>query len=123
MKSIMTHQAPAAIGPYSQAALMNDCLFISGQLGIDLSTNELAEGFEAQAGLIFQHLKSILQAANMGLSQVVKVTVFLKDMNDFAKLNELYSRAFTAPYPAREAVQVARLPKDALIEISVIAMR
>lgn len=123
MKSIMTHSAPAAIGPYSQAALMNDTLFVSGQLGIDTNTGELAEGFEAQANLVFQHLKSILAAAGMGMSHVVKVTVFLQDMNDFARLNEIYARNFSSPYPAREAIQVARLPKGGLVEISVIAMK
>lgn len=123
MKSIMTHSAPAAIGPYSQATLMNDTLFISGQLGIDPNTGELAENFEAQANLVFQHIKSILAAAGMGMSHVMKVTVFLKDMDDFANLNDIYARNFSSPYPAREAIQVARLPKDGLIEISVIAMR
>ncbi len=123
MKSVMTSKAPAAIGPYSQAALMNDTLFVSGQLGIDPSSGQLAEGFEAQANLVFQHLKNILEAAGMGMSHVVKVSVFLKDMDDFASLNDLYSRYFSAPYPAREAIQVARLPKDGLIEISLIAMR
>ncbi|MCB5249009.1 MAG: RidA family protein [Candidatus Cloacimonadales bacterium] len=123
MKSIMTHSAPAAIGPYSQAALKNNTLFVSGQLGIDPNTGNMAEGFEAQANLVFQHLKSILEAAGMGMSHVMKVTVFLKDMNDFALLNEIYARNFSAPYPAREAIQVARLPKDGLVEISIIAMR
>jgi 2-iminobutanoate/2-iminopropanoate deaminase len=123
MKSIMTHNAPVAIGPYSQAALRNETLFVSGQLGIDPSTGNMAEGFEAQANLVFQHIKAILDAAGMGMSHVMKVTVFLKDMNDFAQLNEIYARNFSAPYPAREAIQVARLPKDGLVEISVIAMR
>ena len=123
MKSIMTHNAPVAIGPYSQAALRNETLFVSGQLGIDPSTGNMAEGFEAQANLVFQHIKAILEAAGMGMSHVMKVTVFLKDMNDFAQLNEIYARNFSAPYPAREAIQVARLPKDGLVEISVIAMR
>ncbi|MFA7543580.1 MAG: RidA family protein [Candidatus Cloacimonadaceae bacterium] len=119
----MTPRAPAAIGPYSQAALMNNALFVSGQLGIDPATGNLAEGFEAQANLVFQHLKAILEAAGMGMSHVVKVSVFLKDMDNFADLNEIYTRYFSAPYPAREALQVARLPKDGLIEISLIAMR
>ncbi|MCK9332277.1 MAG: RidA family protein, partial [Candidatus Cloacimonetes bacterium] len=118
-----THSAPAAIGPYSQATLRNDTLFVSGQLGIDPNTGKMAEGFEAQANLVFQHIKAILDAAGMGMSQVIKVTVFLTDMEDFAKLNEIYSRNFSAPFPAREAIQVARLPKDGLVEISVIAMR
>ncbi|MCB5252971.1 MAG: RidA family protein [Candidatus Cloacimonadaceae bacterium] len=123
MKSITTQSAPAAIGPYSQAALMNDTLFISGQLGIDPKTGNMAEGFEAQARLVFQYIKAILKAADMDMSNVVKASVFLKDMNDFGQLNEIYARQFSAPYPAREAIQVARLPKDGLVEISVIAMR
>ncbi|HOA29039.1 MAG TPA: RidA family protein [Candidatus Cloacimonadota bacterium] len=123
MQSVMTHLAPAAIGPYSQGIMMNNTLFISGQLGIDPNTGNMPEGFDAQANLVFSNIKAILQAANMGTSHVVKVTVFLKDMNDFAQLNDIYTRTFSAPYPAREAVQVARLPKDGLIEISVIAMR
>lgn len=123
MQSVMTHLAPAAIGPYSQAILKNNTLFISGQMGIDPNSGVMPEGFEAQANMVFSNIKAILQAANMGTSHVVKVTVFLKDMNDFAQLNEIYSRNLSTPYPAREAIQVARLPKDALIEISVIAMR
>lgn len=123
MKSIMTHTAPAAIGPYSQAALKNDTLFVSGQLGIDPNTGKMAESFEAQANLVFQHIKAILDAAGMGMSHVMKVSVFLKDMDDFAQLNEIYARNFSSPFPAREAIQVARLPKDGLVEISVIAMR
>ena len=123
MKSIMTHTAPAAIGPYSQAALKNDTLFVSGQLGIDPNTGKMAEGFEAQANLVFQHIKAILDAAGTWMSHVMKVSVFLKDMDDFAQLNEIYARNFSSPFPAREAIQVARLPKDGLVEISVIAMR
>ena len=123
MQSIMTHRAPAAIGPYSQATMKNNTLFISGQLGIDPNSSQMVEGFEAQANLVFQNIKAILEAAGMGLSHVMKVSVFLKNMDDFAALNEIYARYFSAPYPAREAIQVARLPKDGLIEISVIAMR
>lgn len=123
MKSIQTHNAPAAIGPYSQAVLMNDTLFISGQLGIDPSTGDMAEGFEAQTNLVFQYIRAILEAAGMGMSHVVKASVFLKDLDNFGQLNEIYARNFNAPFPAREAIQVARLPKDGLVEISVIAMR
>lgn len=123
MQSVMTHRAPAAIGPYSQAVMKNNTLFISGQLGIDPNTSTMPEGFEEQANLVFSNIKAILDAAGMGMTHIVKVTVFLKDMNHFAQLNEIYARNFSAPYPAREAVQVARLPKDGLVEISVIAMR
>ncbi len=122
MQSIMTHRAPSAIGPYSQAIQKNGILFISGQLGIDPQTGNLAQGFEAQANLVFANIKAILDAAGMGFAHIVKCSVFLQDMNDFAALNEIYGRYFSAPYPAREAIQVARLPKDGLIEISVIAM-
>lgn len=123
MQSVMTHRAPAAIGPYSQAVMKNNTLFISGQLGIDPNTSNMPEGFEEQANLVFSNIKAILDAAGMGMTHIVKVTVYLKDMNNFALLNEIYARNFSAPYPAREAVQVARLPKDGLVEISVIAMR
>jgi len=123
MQSVMTHRAPAALGPYSQAVLKNNALFVSGQLGIDPNSGNMPAGFEEQANLVFANLKAILEAAGMGMTHIVKVSVFLKDMNDFAQLNEIYSRYFSAPYPAREAVQVAKLPKDGLIEISVIAMR
>jgi 2-iminobutanoate/2-iminopropanoate deaminase len=123
MQSVMTHRAPAALGPYSQAVMKNNTLFVSGQLGIDPNSGNMPAGFEEQANLVFANLKAILEAAGMGMTHIVKVSVFLKDMNDFAQLNEIYSRYLSAPYPAREAVQVAKLPKDGLIEISVIAMR
>jgi 2-iminobutanoate/2-iminopropanoate deaminase len=123
MQAISTIKAPAALGPYSQAVMMNDALFVSGQLGIEAETGNFGEGFEAQANLVFANLKAILEAAGMSFRDVVKVSVFLKDMNDFAALNEIYARNFSAPFPAREAIQVARLPKDGLVEISVIAKK
>lgn len=123
MQAINSAQAPAALGPYSQAVLKHDTLYISGQLGIEAGSGQMAEGFEAQAEQAFANLEAILAAAGMGFGQVVKVTVFLKDMNDFASLNEIYSLHFNAPYPAREAIQAARLPKDGLIEISAVAMK
>lgn len=122
MQSVMTHRAPSAIGPYSQAVQKSGILFISGQLGIDPQTGNMLNGFEAQATQVFSNIKAILDAAGMGFAHVVKCSVFLQDMNDFAVLNEIYGRYFSAPYPAREAIQVARLPKDGLVEISVIAM-
>ncbi|HQO68169.1 MAG TPA: Rid family detoxifying hydrolase [Candidatus Syntrophosphaera sp.] len=123
MQAIRTIKAPAALGPYSQAVMMNDALFVSGQLGIEAETGNFGEGFEAQANLVFANLKAILEAAGMSFRDVVKVSVFLKDMNDFAALNEIYARNFSAPFPAREAIQVARLPKDGLVEVSVIAIK
>ena len=123
MQSVMTLKAPGAMGPYSQAILMNNTMFISGQLGIEPNSGNLVEGFEAQTNQVFANIKAILDAVGMGFSNIVKCSVFLKDLNDFAVMNEIYGRYFSAPYPAREAIQVARLPKDGLIEISVIAMR
>jgi len=123
MQSVMTHRAPAALGPYSQAIMKNNTLFVSGQLGIDPNSGVMPESFEDQAALVFANLKAILEAAGMGMTHIVKASVFLKDMDDFSRLNDIYSCQFSAPFPAREAVQVARLPKDGLIEISVIAMR
>lgn len=123
MQAINTNQAPPAIGPYSQAVLSNGVLYISGQLGIDPVSGNMAEGFEGQANLVFANLKAILEAAGMSFRNVVKASVFLLDMNNFAALNEIYARNFSSPFPAREAVQVARLPKDGVVEISLIAMR
>ena len=123
MQTISTHQAPPAIGPYSQAVMNGNLLFVSGQLGFDPVTGALPEGFSAQAEQVFANLKAILEAAGLAFRNVVKVSVFLQDMNNFALLNELYARNFSAPHPAREAIQVARLPKDGLIEISVIAIK
>ncbi len=122
MKAIATTLAPQAIGPYSQATLKKGILYISGQLGIDPVTGNLAKTFEEQTLFVFQHLQNILAAANMTFHHVVKVTVFLKDMKDFTAMNEIYKRYFSEPFPAREAVQVAALPKGGEIEISVIAI-
>lgn len=123
MQPIKTHKAPNAVGPYSQAVLKNNTLFVSGTLGIDPATNIMPEGFAEQAQLVFNNLQAILEAAGMGFAQVVKVSIFLQDMNDFAVLNDLYAQRFSVPYPARETVQVARLPKDGKLEISLIAMK
>ena len=122
MKRIVTSAgAPAAIGPYSQAVRHGELLFVSGTLGMDPKTGELAgAGIETQAVQSLENLKAIVEAAGMGLQNVLKSTVFLRDMNDFATFNEIYARYFPSEPPARETVQVARLPRDAAIEISVI---
>lgn len=122
MKNIVTTAgAPAAIGPYSQAVRHGNLLFVSGTLGMDPKTGALAgEGIEAQAERALENLKVIVEAAGMSLQNVLKSTVFLKDMNDFAAFNEIYGRYFPTMPPARETVQVARLPRDAAIEISLI---
>ena len=123
MQPIVTTAAPKAIGPYSQAMQHNGMLFVSGQLGLNPATGELAATFEAQTEQIFANIEAILKQAGMGFQHVVKVSVFLQDLSQFAAMNAIYARCFKEPYPAREAVQVARLPKDGLIEISVIAMK
>ena len=122
MKTIIsTPDAPKAIGPYSQAVRYGDLLFVSGTLGMNPKTGEFA-GTESRRRPIQRPGKSeaIVEAAGMGLTNVLKSTVFLKDMNDFAKFNEIYGRYFAEAPPARETVQVAKLPRDAAIEISVI---
>ena len=123
MKQVIhTDSAPAAIGPYSQAIQIGDLLFVSGQVHIDPSTGAIVEGdIKAQAQQSLNNLKAILNAAGTNMGAVVKTTVFLADMNDFAAMNEVYAQFFQEPFPARSAVQVARLPKDATVEIEAIA--
>lgn len=120
---IHTDNAPKAIGPYSQAVQVGPFVYTSGQLGLDPETGEFPEGVAAQAKQSLANVKAILEEAGVSLADVVKTTVFLKDMNDFATVNEVYASFFEAPYPARSAVEVARLPKDALVEIEVIAYK
>ncbi|CAG9614061.1 2-iminobutanoate/2-iminopropanoate deaminase [Bacillus rhizoplanae] len=118
---ISTQHAPGAIGPYSQAMKAGNFIFTSGQLPIDPKNGEMPETIENQTKQSLENVKAILKEAGSDLSKVVKTTVFLKDMNHFAQMNEVYSTYFTENCPARSAVQVARLPKDALVEIEVIA--
>ena len=119
---IATPKAPAAIGPYVQAKGTDTLVFVSGQLGMDAAGN-LPADFETQARNSFGNLCSILEAAGTSLAKVLKTTVFLSDLENFAKLNEIYAEYFKAPCPARSCFEVARLPKDALVEIEVIAER
>ena len=121
MKTIATDKAPAAIGPYSQAQVSGGFVFTSGQIGINPATGAVPEGVEAQAEQVFTNLKNLLDAAGSSISKVVKTVVFIKDMNDFGKVNEIYGKYFTEPFPARSCVEVARLPKDVLIECEAIA--
>ena len=125
MKPIQTEKAPAAIGPYSQAIDSGAGLvFVSGQLPIDPATGAFPEGgVQAQTRQSLTHAKAILEAAGLGLQNVVKTTVFLADMADFAAMNEIYAQFFSAPFPARSAVAVKTLPKGALVEIECIAAR
>ncbi|HMN12317.1 MAG TPA: RidA family protein [Bellilinea sp.] len=119
---VKSDKTPAAIGPYSIAVKANGFVFTSGQVGIDPRTNELAVGgLEAETHQVFANLKLVLDAAGTDLSKVVKVTVFLKNMGDFAAMNAIYAQYFTGDFPARSAFQVAALPKGALIEIEAVA--
>lgn len=122
MNVINTPKAPQAIGPYSQAIQVNDLLFLSGQIPLDPDTMVLVgENVTEQTEQIFKNVKAVLTAAGVSLANVVKTTVFLKDMNDFGAMNEVYARTFGEHKPARSAVEVARLPKDCLVEIECIA--
>lgn len=123
MKTIIsTPKAPAAIGPYSQAVLVNGMLFTSGVIPIDPETNTLVEGdVTVQARQAIGNLKNLIEASGSSMDKVVKTTVFIKDMNDFDKINDIYKDFFTSDFPARSCVEVARLPKDVLIEIEAIA--
>ena len=120
--SISTGGAPGAIGPYSQAIRSGDMVFCSGQLGLDPTTGELADGIEAQTERALRNLASILDAAGLSFADVVKTTIFLADMSDFGAVNEVYARLMPEPYPARSTVAVRTLPRDALVEIEMIAL-
>jgi 2-iminobutanoate/2-iminopropanoate deaminase len=119
---VLTDRGPKPIGPYSQGVKANGFLYMSGQVSLDPKTGEMTgTDIKEQTERVMNNIKGILEAAGSNLHHVVKTTVFLKDMNDFAAMNEVYGRYFTAAPPARSTVQVARLPKDALVEIEVIA--
>jgi 2-iminobutanoate/2-iminopropanoate deaminase len=119
---IQTNQAPAAIGPYSQAIRKGDFLFASGQLGIDPATGAFVEGgVKEQTEQVFKNIKAILSEAGFTMADIVKTTVFLADMADFAVVNEVYATQFEGDYPARSAVAVKTLPKNGLVEIEIIA--
>ncbi|HEX6805670.1 MAG TPA: RidA family protein [Terriglobales bacterium] len=122
-KVISTPDAPKAIGPYSQAIRANGFVFVSGQVAIDPATQQVISGdVAAQTDRVLKNLSAILKAADSGLDKVVRSTVFLKNMNDFAAMNEVYGKYFSAAPPARSTVEAARLPKDVLVEIDVIAL-
>jgi 2-iminobutanoate/2-iminopropanoate deaminase len=122
-QAISTGGAPGAIGPYSQAIQSGDMLFCSGQLGLDPATGELADGVEAQADRALRNLQSVLDAGGLSFDDVVKTTIFLADIGDFAAVNEVYARFMPDPPPARSTVQVAALPKSGRVEIEAIARR
>lgn len=121
MKTVSTDKAPAAIGPYSQAQIVGNLVFCSGQIPIIPETGEIADGLEAQANQVFKNISALLAAAGTDLGHVVKTTVFIRHMDDFAAVNAIYAKYFTEPYPARSCVEVSHLPKDVLLECEVIA--
>ena len=119
---VFTEQAPAAIGPYSQAIIANGMVYTSGIIGVDPATGVAPQGSVAQAKRALESLSAVLEAAGTSMDHVVKTTVFVKDLNDFAAINEVYASFFEAPYPSRSCVEVARLPKDLMVEIEAVAV-
>jgi len=119
---IQTLDAPAAIGPYSQAIRAGGTLYLSGQIGLDPTSGQLVEGVEAQAHQVFRNMRAVAQAAGASLDDVVKLSILLVDLGDFAKVNEIMATYFTAPYPARSTYQVAGLPRGARIEVEGIVV-
>ncbi len=123
MIRISTDKSPAAIGPYSQALSSGNIVFVSGQIPIDPKTGTMADTIEEQATQSLNNVKNILEAAGLTMKNVIKTSVFLSDLNDFAKVNEIYAQFFTEPFPARSCVQVAAIPKGAKVEIECIAIK
>lgn len=119
---ISTDKAPAAIGPYSQAIQIGEMIFTSGVIPVVPETGEIVQGIENQARQALSNMKALLESAGRDMSDIIKTTVFIKNMDDFAKVNEVYATFFEGEYPARSCVEVARLPKDVLIEIEAIAI-
>lgn len=123
-KIVNTSNAPAPIGPYSQAVIVNGMLFASGQIAINPATGDLVTGdIKTETKQVMENIRGILSAAGLGFSNIVKTSIFLSDMNNFASVNEIYGGYFSDNFPARETVQVSRLPKDVNVEISVIAVQ
>lgn len=122
MKAVQTNQAPAAIGPYSQGIIVNNMFYSSGQIPLTAEGNMVTGDVKEQTHQVFENLKAVLAAAGASLESVVKTTVFIKSMDDFAALNEVYGEYFSNHKPARSCVEVARLPKDFLVEIEVVAL-
>jgi 2-iminobutanoate/2-iminopropanoate deaminase len=122
-ETVSTKNAPAAIGPYSQAINANGFVFTAGQVAFDPATGNIVEGdIRVQTERVLKNLEAILTAAGSGMERAVKTTVFLKNMSDFAAMNEIYGKYFPAPYPARSTVEVAQLPRNVLVEIDVVAL-
>lgn len=120
---IESGNAPKAIGPYSQAVLVDDTLYVSGNIPVNPATDDVADGIVNQSKQVFENMKAVLNEAGMGFENVVKTTAFLTDLSNFATFNEIYSSYFVAPYPARSCVEVSKLPKNVLVEVECIAKK
>lgn len=122
-KVISTDKAPAAIGPYSQAIEVNGMVFTSGVIPVDPQTGVIPATIEEQANQAFSNLKNLIEASGVTIDKVIKTTVFIKEMNDFGKINEIYATYFKEPFPARSCVEVARLPKDVMLEVEAVVAK
>ena len=122
-KIVKTNLAPAAVGTYSQGVEHNGTFYFSGQIGIDPNNGNLAEGFDAQLNLVMQNIDGLLKSQDLDRTNIIKTSIFLTDLNNFAAVNQAYINFFSEPYPARSTVEVSKLPKGALVEIEVIAAR
>lgn len=122
-KVVCTDKAPAAIGPYSQAIEVNGMVFTSGVIPVDPATGNIPVGSSAQADQVMRNMQNLLEAAGTSMENVIKTTVFIKEMDDFGAINEVYAKYFPEPYPSRSCVEVARLPKDVMLEMEVIATK
>ncbi len=120
---IESGNAPKAIGPYSQAVLVDDTLYVSGNIPVNPATGDVADGIVNQSKQVFENMKAVLNEAGMGFENVVKTTAFLTDLSNFATFNEIYASYFGAPYPARSCVEVSKLPKNVLVEVECIAKK
>lgn len=120
---IESANAPKAIGPYSQAILVGDTLYVSGNIPVNPETGDVADGIVNQSKQVFENMKAVLNEAGMGFENVVKTTAFLTDLSNFATFNEIYASYFVAPYPARSCVEVSKLPKNVLVEVECIAKK
>ncbi len=122
-KSVSTNNAPQAIGPYSQGISFGDLIFTSGQIPVNPAASEIPAGIKEQTKQVLSNISSVLEAAGSSMDKVLKTVVFIKDMNDFTTMNEVYASFFKEPFPARTTVEVARLPKDVLVEIEAVAYK
>lgn len=120
---IESGNAPKAIGPYSQAVLVDDTLYVSGNIPVNPATGDVADGIVNQSNQVFENMKAVLNEAGMGFENVMKTTAFLTDLSNFATFNEIYASYFVAPYPARSCVEVSKLPKNVLVEVECIAKK